>query len=137
MRVVSSNDWRSRLPFDTPVVLAELIPGEPARCVMCSFDTEPFPREALWAVKQHHPKHHDGHVRFFCVDHKPERSRQIVPEPLAAPTRAPRAARTPAAERTSIPRRPVQEMEITRAVCPNCFVEVSATGVCGVCGEKP
>ncbi|MDL9977920.1 glucose-6-phosphate dehydrogenase [Microbacterium candidum] len=131
MRVTSSADWRGNLEFDTPVLVADILPGEPARCSLCVYGTDPWPRTELWAVKLHHPKHHDGDVRFYCAEHVP--AAKAAPEPIAQPAKrssprssAVRAPRTP---------RPTPAAERPRAVCPNCFIEVPPTGICGMCGE--
>jgi hypothetical protein len=70
-------------------------------------------------------------VRFYCIEHKP------APAPVA-PVGVP-AGRGSVARR-SVPtekRPPVRRSthdDKMRAMCPNCFIEVSATGECGVCG---
>jgi hypothetical protein len=130
MKVAASADWRSSLPFDTPFPVADLAPGDPARCAACGPDADPLPRTELWAVKHRHPKNHDGYVRFFCADHTPR-----VPAPAPAPAAAPaRARRAAPAER--IPRRTPAVDAPPRAMCPDCFVEVSASGECGMCGRQ-
>ncbi|KHK97229.1 glucose-6-phosphate dehydrogenase [Microbacterium mangrovi] len=136
MKIRASDDWRGTLPFETPIIAAEVVPGDPARCSACPVGTDPYPRTELWAVKHRHPKNHDGDVRFYCAAHVPvfEQPAPVVAAPAkAARTRAaaPRASR-PAAERAE--RRP-PVVERPRAVCPNCFVEIPPTGVCGICGE--
>lgn len=134
MRVATGSDWRDGLPFDTPVLVSEVVPGEPTRCAVCGVDSPPRPRTELWAVKHRHPKHHDGYVRFYCVDHVPRVQRPAPAadvrrdRPQRSRERAPAAPRTASARPTSF--------DVTRAMCPNCFVEVSATGVCGICGES-
>jgi len=129
MKVTSSADWRGDLEFDKPVLVADILPGDPARCSVCGYGSDPWPRTELWAVKGHHPKNHDGDVRFFCAEHLPVFEKP-APVAASAPTRR-SAPRTPV-ER--LPRRaPV--VERPRAICPNCFMEVPPTGVCGNCGE--
>ncbi|MBN9210226.1 MAG: glucose-6-phosphate dehydrogenase [Microbacterium sp. 71-36] len=133
MKIVSSADWRDAIAFDVPVVVADVVPGEPTRCVGCGADGELLERTELWAVKHRHPKHHGGFVRFYCDAHKP------APAPApAAPielkkTRAsaPRAERRPSSPKAT----PVTDRP-TRAMCPDCFVEVSAGGDCGMCGAQ-
>lgn len=128
MRITESADWRDALPFENPVLLAEVLPGEPARCAGCGPDVEPRPREELWAYKHRHPNNHAGYVRFYCVAHVPAARR--APVPPAAPVRRERArtASSPARRTPAQPERPA-------TLCPNCFVEVPPTGVCGICGE--
>lgn len=128
MRIVASSDWRDAVPFETPVLVADVVPGEPTRCFTCGADSAPLPRTELWAFKHRHPKNHDGYVRFYCAAHVPAPPRRA--EPAATPASRGRAAR-PASERR--PAKPVIP-ERQRAMCPNCFVEVSATGECGICG---
>lgn len=128
MRVASAADWRDRLAFETPVVLADLMPGDDTRCFACGPDSELLPRAAIWAYKHRHPKNHDGYVRFYCSAHVPAARRA----PVAEPARRARAERAPRADR--MPRRPAPT-DVVRPMCPNCFIEVSATGECGVCGE--
>jgi len=128
MKVVASSDWRDAVPFDTPIVVADIAPGEPARCSGCGSDADVLPRTELWAVKQRHPNDHGGFVRFYCAEHVPVFEIPAPPvevkrtparkEPRAAPTRKP----TPVMDRPH------------RAMCPDCYVEVSATGECGMCG---
>jgi hypothetical protein len=131
MRVVESADWRDSLPFETPVLVSEIAPGDDARCAGCRHDVAPHPRTELWAVKHRHPNDHGGFVRFYCIEHKP------APAPVA-PVGVP-AGRGSVARR-SVPtekRPPVRRSthdDKMRAMCPNCFIEVSATGECGVCG---
>ncbi|WP_237739457.1 hypothetical protein [Microbacterium yannicii] len=55
--------------------------------------------------------------------------RPVVATPVGRA--ASRPASRPAAERR--PAKPTVP-ERLRAMCPNCFVEVSATGECGMCG---
>jgi hypothetical protein len=83
MKVVASSDWRDALPFETPLIVAEVAPGEPTRCATCGALSEPLPRDALWAVKHRHPNDHAGFVRFYCAEHTPEAKR---PEPVAVAT---------------------------------------------------
>lgn len=122
MRVVASRDWRDDLPFDKPVVVADVSPGEASRCFVCGPDAEARPRTELWAVKHRHPKHHGGYVRFYCAEHRPAPPR---PEPVVE--RRPAARRSPSRSTATVVERP-------RAICPNCFVEVPPAGVCGICG---
>ncbi|MEV7692608.1 glucose-6-phosphate dehydrogenase [Microbacterium sp. NPDC089189] len=133
MKIASSADWRENIPFETPLLVSELAPGEPGRCAGCGAASAPLPRTELWAVKHRHPNDHSGFVRFYCAEHKPE------PKPVAvvAPTPATRA--TPARKKATAPRQPSTKPSIperARAVCPDCFVEANANGVCGMCGEK-
>lgn len=123
MKVATTSDWRDGIPFGVPVVVADVIPGEPTRCSVCGGDSELRSRSDLWAFKHRHPHHHDGYVRFYCREHVP-------------PT-APAATQTPVrAERARTARRSAPTIEKPRALCPECFVEVPATGICGVCGTK-
>lgn len=124
MKVASAADWRGSIPFETAVLVADLVPGEPTRCATCGPDSAPRERTELWAFKHRHPNHHDGYVRFYCRDHVP------VVRRAPAPEQKPRAPRTERA-----PRRPAQS-DTVRAMCPNCFVEVSAAGECGMCGTR-
>jgi hypothetical protein len=119
VRIAESADWRENLAFDTPVSVAEVVPGDPTICAVCRADSDPRPRTELWAVKHRHPKNHSGYVRFYCSAHLPA-------------VDAPPAAARP--ERRA-PRRPAAAPEKIRAMCPDCYVEVSAKGLCGVCGN--
>jgi hypothetical protein len=133
MKIVSSSDWRDAIAFDVPVVVADVVPGEPTRCVGCGADGELFDRTELWAVKHRHPKHHGGFVRFYCDAHKPAPAPAPAVPGVAKKTRAsaPRAERRPTSPKpTPVTDRP------TRAMCPDCFVEVSAGGDCGMCGAQ-
>lgn len=132
MRIVDSADWRDRLAYETPYRVDEVIPGDPARCAGCTADTPAWDRAGLWAVKHRHPTNHGGFVRFYCDTHVPERK----PAPVVAARTAPAkraSTRTAAAPRT--PKAPAPS-DVVRAMCPDCFVEVSATGECGVCGTR-
>ena len=130
MKIVSSSDWRDAIAFDVPGVVADVVPGEPTRCVGCGADGELFDRTQLWAVKHRHPKHHGGFVRFYCAEHKP------APAP-AAPIELKKRASAPRAERRTASPKPVPVTDRpTRAMCPDCFVEVSAGGDCGMCGAQ-
>lgn len=132
VKIRASDDWRGTLPFETPTIAADVVPGDPARCSACPVGTAPYPRTELWAVKHRHPKNHDGDVRFYCAVHVPVFEK---PAPVAAPAR-PQGTRptVPRAPRPTAERRP-PVVERPRAVCPNCFVEIPPTGVCGICGE--
>ncbi|MFT4220800.1 MAG: glucose-6-phosphate dehydrogenase [Microbacterium sp.] len=123
MRVVTASDWRDGLPFETPLILESVLPGEPARCSSCGGESAPLPRAELWAVKHRHPRHHDGFVRFYCAAHLPAVK---PPEPAAR-------KRASAPSRPRAPKRVV--VEKPSVFCPDCFVEVPATGVCGMCGQ--
>ena len=134
MKIVSSQDWRDAIRFDVPVLVADVVPGEATRCVACGADGPLYDRTELWAVKHQHPKHHGGFVRFYCEAHKP-----AAPPPPPAPTiearrasaaSAPKERRTPSSKPMLITDRP------TRTMCPDCFVEVSVGGDCGMCGAQ-
>lgn len=132
MKIVASSDWRDTIPFDTLVLVADVVPGDPTRCFTCGTDSELRPRTELWAYKHRHPKNHDGYVRFYCAEHRPAIERRPAPVAAAPGSRAgARGTARPAAERRVA--KPVIP-ERQRAMCPNCFVEVSATGECGICG---
>ncbi|GAA1851508.1 glucose-6-phosphate dehydrogenase [Microbacterium koreense] len=131
MKVESSADWRKRIPFETAVVVAEVVPGEPTRCFACGTAAEPLDRSELWAFKHRHPNHHDGFVRFYCRPHVPVVTR---PEPVVSAPSKRSSPRRSTGERTTAPRRTVPE-EKPRAMCTDCFVEVAATGICGMCGK--
>ncbi len=135
MKIVDSADWRDQLSYETPYRVDEVIPGDPARCAGCPADAEPIDRSALWAVKHRHPTNHGGYVRFYCADHLPARPAAPV-APVAKP--AARRAAPRATARASSPQRttPANRADVVRAMCPDCFVEVSAAGECGVCGIR-
>ena len=132
MQIRNSSDWRDALPFELPVAAAEAVPGEPTRCSGCGPTSEPWPREALWIVKHRHPTNPAGFVRYYCAEHRPT---PALAPPSAARERARRAPRDAAA---SAPRRTPAPIIPPRAtvLCPDCFVEVPATGVCGMCGQR-
>lgn len=142
MKIVSSADWRDAVPFETPIVVNDVVPGDPAHCAICGTDSEPRERTDLWAVKHRHPKHHDGYVRFYCADHVPAPQEPTLAAATVTPARKQRpAARTsrtvPARQvRTPAVRRTALVDEAPRAMCPDCYVEVSALGVCGMCGSQ-
>ncbi|GAA1946907.1 glucose-6-phosphate dehydrogenase [Microbacterium deminutum] len=124
MRVAKTADWRDAIPFETPMLVADVVPGEMSRCSVCGGGSELRSRSELWAVKHRHPHHHDGYVRFYCSEHVP-RVQVTVSSPALNPVRGerrPAAHRSPAAS------------DVVRAMCPDCFIEVSATGQCGNCG---
>lgn len=130
MKVVSSADWRRSIPFDSPMVVADLVPGEATRCFTCGLESQPRPRTELWAYKHRHPIHHDGYVRFYCSVHVP-----VVTESAPVAANSVRAGRAAPRERAVPVRRAPSIDEKPRAMCTDCFVEVSATGVCGMCGK--
>ena len=78
MKITSTSDWREEIPFETPMIVAGLVPGDPTRCSVCGGDSELRPRTELWAVKHRHPNQHAGFVRFYCQPHLPVVER-IVP----------------------------------------------------------
>lgn len=122
MRITRSADWRDTLTFDVPLRVADVAPGAPARCASCPADAGERDRAELWVVKHRHPTNPAGFVRFYCAEHTPQ------PPRVASDARR-QAARAPRQARAKVP-------EVVRAMCPNCFVEVSATGDCGICGER-
>lgn len=136
MKITRSSDWRDALPFEVPLLAAEAVPGEPTRCVGCPAAAEPRDRTELWVVKHRHPNNHAGFVRYYCAEHRP-RTAPPPPPSVARPSKprgtAPKAAKP---ERTLAPKRPAPSLDVVRAMCPDCFVEVSATGVCGMCGQQ-
>jgi len=134
MKVVESADWRSSIPFESPVLVADVIPGEPTRCATCGADSAELDRTELWAYKHQHPNNHSGYVRFYCREHVPVAAAP-VPAPESRTTRsAPRAAPRRESVPRAAPRLTSADADPSRALCPNCFVEASATGVCGMCG---
>lgn len=126
MQIRTSSDWREALPFETPLLASEAMPGEPARCAGCTVDTAPLPRTELWAVKHRHPNNPAGFVRLYCLSHRPAARPAVSAPPSTRRERAATARRLPA---PTIPERPA-------VLCPDCFVEVPATGVCGMCGRQ-
>lgn len=137
MKITSSSDWRDALAFDTPVIVATVLPGEPTRCAGCDADVAAYSRDDLWVVKHRHPNNPAGFVRFYCVEH-------VAPFVRREPVAPPESGRAPSRRGASTPRerRPARSASVRaaaekpRAVCPNCFVEVPPTGVCGMCGEQ-
>jgi hypothetical protein len=127
MKVTATSDWRETIAFETPMIVSAVVPGDPARCSVCGGASALRPRTDLWVVKHRHPNHHAGYVRFYCQAHLPAIERPAAP----AETRR-SAART---ERAAV-RRISHIDEKPRAMCPDCFVEVSATGLCGMCGTQ-
>ncbi|WP_405373796.1 MULTISPECIES: glucose-6-phosphate dehydrogenase [unclassified Microbacterium] len=137
MKITRTSDWRDALPFEVPLSAAETVPGEATRCVSCPADAQPYDRADLWVVKHRHPNNHAGFVRYYCAEHTPKTA--PPPAPSAARPDKPRAtARAPkvAPERTTLPKRPGASFDVFRAMCPDCFVEISATGECGMCGKQ-
>jgi hypothetical protein len=128
MKVTATSDWRDAIPFESPMVVAQVVPGEPTRCSVCGGESALLPRTDLWAVKHRHPNHHAGFVRFYCAAHLP-----VIAEPAAPLGRKRPPARL---ERQPAARRPAAADAPPRAMCPDCFVEISATGVCGMCGTQ-
>lgn len=127
MKITSTSDWREEIPFETPMIVASLVPGDPTRCSVCGGDSALLPRTELWAVKHRHPNQHAGFVRFYCQAHLP-----VVEKAVPVETRRTIAR----AERAAAVRRPTAVDAPPRAMCPDCFVEISATGVCGMCGRQ-
>lgn len=130
MKIRGTSDWRDNVAFETPVVASELVPGDPSRCAGCPGGSDARPREELWAVKLRHPHNHAGYVQFYCSEHVPTFQRKQTQEESHLARAAARR------ERTATPRRPTIEDTPPRAMCPECFVEVSALGVCGMCGSQ-
>jgi hypothetical protein len=131
VKITSSSDWREPLPFETPVIVADVVPGDPTRCSVCGGASPLRERTELWAVKHRHPNQHAGYVRFYCLEHRPAVAAPRVAETVRRGSRNPRPA---TAARPAAPRRTA--VEEPRAMCPDCFVEVPATGVCGMCGTR-
>ena len=134
MRITRSSDWRSALPFETPMVADSVMPGDPARCTTCGVGADPLPRTALWAVKHRHPHDPAGTVRLYCAEHTP---RTAAPAPVASPSRTAGATRAPRPQAERPVRQPARKVvEKPALICPDCFVEVPATGICGMCGQR-
>jgi len=125
MKIRTSSDWRDALPYDTPVPAADAMPGDPAHCTDCGTAAGALPRTELWAVKHRHPNNPAGFVRLYCGTHRP--LPKAPPAPVTTRRERAVAARRPAAP--TVPERP-------SVLCPDCFVEVPATGVCGMCGQR-
>ncbi|WP_029144706.1 hypothetical protein [Microbacterium luticocti] len=131
MRITRTSDWREAIPFETPMIADAVMPGEAARCTTCGVGSTPLPRTELWAVKHRHPHDPAGTVRLYCAVHVPKTAQK--PEPVASgPAR--KGARTSASRTPRTPKPTVPER--VAAVCPDCFVEVPPTGVCGMCGRR-
>ncbi len=128
MKIRTSSDWRDALPFDTPLRASDAVPGDPTRCATCGPASEIRDREDLWVVKHPHPNNPAGFVRFYCLAHRPVIARR--PDP--APAKAPRERRAASPRKAAAPTIP----ERAAVLCPDCFVEVPATGVCGMCGQR-
>jgi hypothetical protein len=133
--VTSGSDWRDNLTFETPFALADVAPGEPTRCFVCGPASAAVDRDDLWVVKHRHPKQHSGYVRFYCAEHVPAAPRvaEAPAAPAAKRASAPRAPRTPSAPKAP---RPTPAADRVRPICPDCFVEVPPTGICGSCGAR-
>ncbi|QPE04198.1 glucose-6-phosphate dehydrogenase [Microbacterium schleiferi] len=133
MQIRTSSDWRDALPFETPVLASEAMPGDASRCARCPADTPPRERTELWAVKHRHPNNHAGFVRLYCREHRPA----IAPPPPAVSSTGPARSRKSSAPRAPRATRATPAVpERVAAVCGDCFVEVPASGICGVCGER-
>jgi hypothetical protein len=135
MKITRSSDWRDAIPFDSPVAAADVLPGESARCVLCGVDAPPYGRDELWVVKQRHPHNPAGTVRLYCGVHVPRPAPPVV-EPVAAGRAGSRTARAPRAPRATPERRTAPVVERPAVLCPDCFVEVPPTGICGMCGQR-
>ncbi|QAY60427.1 glucose-6-phosphate dehydrogenase [Microbacterium protaetiae] len=144
MKITRTSDWRDALAFETPMIADTVMPGEPARCVTCGVETEPLPRTQLWAVKHRHPHDPAGSVRLYCAAHAPKAAAPVASAAAAASAtqsahdrgtasapRTPRAA-APRAHRAAVPK-PVEKPDV---VCPDCYMVVAPSGICGVCGQK-
>ncbi len=129
MKIRTSSDWRDALPFDAPLRASEAVPGEPTRCAGCGPSSESREREDLWVVKHRHPNNPAGFVRFYCAAHRPV----VAARPDPVPPKAPRERRAPRAASNRLPAPTIAERPAV--MCPDCFVEVPATGVCGMCGQ--
>lgn len=132
MQIRNSSDWRDALPFETPLAAAEAVPGDPARCAGCKADVEAYSRDELWVVKHRHPNNPAGFVKFYCAEHRPEPPQRAAEPVTVKSVRARGAAAAPRERRVSAPVIP----ERVAALCPDCWVEVPPTGVCGMCGQK-
>lgn len=135
MKITRTSDWRDGIEYETPVVVADLVPGDPTLCAICGRDSDLRPRTELWAIKHHHPHNHAGYVQFYCAEHLPVFTTPEAPVAKKAAVRRPRAAGSASRERTTATRRPAPTLDAPRAMCPDCYIEVSAKGLCGVCGE--
>jgi len=128
MKITRSSDWRDALPFEIPLRASDAVPGEHTRCAGCGADSPVFAREDLWVVKHRHPNNHAGFVRFYCTDHRPQLKVAAAPVTRRETARRERVASTP--------RHVAPVVERPATLCPDCFVEVPATGVCGMCGQR-
>lgn len=128
MKFTATSDWRDEIAFETPMLVADIVPGEPTRCSVCGGESELRSRTELWAIKHRHPNQHAGYVRFYCDAHLP-----VIAAPVPPVETRRSAAR---AERTAAVRRPAAVDVKPRAMCPDCYVEISAKGLCGICGMQ-
>ena len=132
MKITTTSDWRQSIPFDTPMLVADVVPGEPTRCFTCGNASELRPRAELWAIKHRHPNDHAGYVRFYCREHLPVIQPRPTPEEARAKSVAAHRARRAPVQRSTA----TAASDRVRAMCPDCYVEISATGVCGMCGRQ-
>lgn len=137
MKITRSSDWRDALAFDVPVRADTVLPGDDARCAVCGPASQPLPRTRLWALKQRHPHDPAGTVRLVCDAHRRVTSAPVIATTArpSMPTRRPGSRTTPRTSTRSSTRRPAHPERVA-AVCPDCFVEVPPTGVCGMCGRR-
>ncbi|WEG09646.1 glucose-6-phosphate dehydrogenase [Microbacterium horticulturae] len=139
MKITRTSDWREALPWETPIIAETVMPGEPARCVTCGVTSDAVPRTELWAVKHRHPHDPAGSVRLYCVRHTPAApAAPVVAATTSAPVRSrgKRVPGSPASPREQRTPRAPQPAERVAAVCPDCFMEVPPSGICGMCGQK-
>ena len=106
MQIRTSSDWRDALPFETPVLASEAMPGEASRCARCPADEPLKERTELWAVKHRHPNNHAGFVRLYCLEHRPA---VAPPPPVSAPPAA-RARNSIRLDRTTYPMTPSRSL---------------------------
>lgn len=148
-----------QIQLERPYPFAEVDMREEALCTDCGVESYPWPARELMTIAHRHPKRPEGHWRIYCPEHFAERPEpgedgyipELAPKAPKAPKRrtaAPRAsarsadgaadAASPRAARAAAPKAPARrgvEDEKPMPVCPNCFVSVSLTGVCSICGE--
>lgn len=129
------------MEFERPYPLAEVNSDARAKCSRCGLSRVPRPVSELVAIKHRDAHHPAGLWKIYCPEHLPAvpvagADAPVASRARAAASRAPRAPREPKAAAPKRASKPTPMVDRPPVICPRCFVQVPATGVCDGCGDR-
>lgn len=131
-----------RIEFERPYPFVEVDGRDETLCTVCGPESYPWPASELTAIKHHSVRREQGIWRLYCREHlltdrglppeEPPKKKRTVRVAGAKSTGVPTGATTP----RSTASKPQESAPAPEVICPDCWIVVPATGVCGVCGER-